>query len=102
MKFSTTNFPKIFRGIIPEKYRYFFRRKFPEISEFTTLHVTHSDTCILFLVTTARTYFHNNLETWHFEVGAGQLLTFSQVKSGSLKFNFSLIVKTIFLGRMPI
>jgi len=39
MKFSTTNFPKIFRGIIPEKYRYFsgnFRknsagkfRKFP-------------------------------------------------------------------------
>ena len=27
MKFSATNFPKIFRGIIPEKYRYF-----PEIS----------------------------------------------------------------------
>jgi len=27
MKFTTTNFPKIFRGIIPEKYRYF-----PEIS----------------------------------------------------------------------
>jgi len=23
MKFSTTNFPKIFREIIPEKYRYF-------------------------------------------------------------------------------
>jgi len=22
-KFSTTNFPKIFRGIIPEKHRYF-------------------------------------------------------------------------------
>jgi len=33
MKFSTTNFPKFFRGIIPEKHR----RKFPEISELTTL-----------------------------------------------------------------
>ena len=47
MKFSTTNFSKIFRGIIPEKYRYFsgnfrkkIRRKFPEISELTTLILT--------------------------------------------------------------
>ena len=33
-------FPEIFRGIIPEKYRYFsgkIPRKFPEISELTTL-----------------------------------------------------------------
>ena len=36
-------FPEIFRGIIPEKYRYFsgkIPRKFPEISELTTLEVT--------------------------------------------------------------
>jgi len=45
-------FPEIFRGIIPEKYRYFSGkipekfcgnfRKFPKISELTTLLVTIS------------------------------------------------------------
>jgi len=42
MKFSTKNFPKVFRGIIPEKYRYFseISGKIPqEISELTTLNI---------------------------------------------------------------
>jgi len=41
-------FPEIFRGIIPEKYRYFsgkIPRKFPEISELTTLIMTMFFAC---------------------------------------------------------
>jgi len=75
MKFSTKNFPKIFRGIIPEKAPLFFRkfpekfrRKFQEISELTTLATSVFKTAVFYANTvitlsgkTRETTSHNDV-----------------------------------------